>query len=100
LHDVEVGSQLAVSRLDAGFFRARWDRATSAERRYLKAMAVDGDRGSGSGEVAERLGKKNVSLLGPTRARLISKGLIYAPDHGVVAFTVPNMAEFISRQAE
>jgi len=100
LHDVEVGSQLAVARLDAGFFRARWDRATNAEKRYLKAMAVDGDRGSGSGEVAERLGKPKVSLLGPTRARLISKRIIYVPDHGVIAFTVPNMADFINRQPQ
>ncbi|WP_197067849.1 hypothetical protein [Actinomyces polynesiensis] len=34
------------------------------------------------------------------RARLIHKGLIYAPDHGIVAFTVPGMAGFIDRQIE
>jgi hypothetical protein len=37
--------------------------------------------------------------LGPIRAGLIFKGLVYAPEHGLVAFTVPGMANFISRQA-
>jgi hypothetical protein len=35
---------------------------------------------------------------GPARASLISKGLIFAPEHGIVAFTVPGMADFIQRQ--
>lgn len=60
-------------------------------------MAVDGDQGSTSGEVAARLGKK-VTSLGPTRASLIAKGLIYSPDHGIVAYTVPAMAAFVRRQ--
>ena len=83
--------------LDTGFFRVRWDRATSAERDYLKAMALDGDRGSASGEVAARLHKKTTAL-GPVRANLINKGLIYSPDHGVIAYTVPAMAAFVRRQ--
>jgi hypothetical protein len=37
--------------------------------------------------------------MGPTRANLIAKGLIYAPQHGAVAFTVPGMAAFIAREA-
>jgi hypothetical protein len=65
----------------------------------MRAMAADGDGGSGSGEVAIRLGRK-VTSLGPTRANLIAKGLVYAPEHGIVAFTVPGMAEFITRQPE
>lgn len=60
-------------------------------------MAVDGDEGSASGEVAVRLGKK-ITALGPICAKLIDKGLIYAPDHGVVAYTVPAMSSFIKRQ--
>ena len=65
----------------------------------MRAMAVDGDSDSSSGTVAERLGKP-ITSLGPTRAQLISKGLIYAPEHGRVAFTVPGMAGFIARQHE
>ena len=43
---------------------------------------------------------KTINALGPSRGKLIHKGLIYAPDHGVVAFTVPGMADFIQRQVE
>lgn len=60
-------------------------------------MAPEGDDGSPSGTVAARLGK-SINALGPVRAKLIHKGLVYAPDHGVVAFTVPGMAAFIDRQ--
>ena len=84
--------------LDAGFFRARWERATPAQRNYLSSMSADGDGPSSTGEIAARLGKKQTSL-GPIRAGLIFKGLVYAPEHGLVAFTVPGMANFISRQA-
>ena len=95
--DARVGLATGNAALDTGFFRARWDRATPAEKTYLRAMARDGDVGSQSGVVAERLGRKSTSL-GPTRANLIAKGLIYAPEHGIVAFTVPHMAAFIERQ--
>lgn len=95
--DARLGVAQGNNQLDNGFFRARWDRATRAEQAYLRAMAPDGDRGSPSGEVAARLSRKLTSL-GPARASLISKGLVYAPEHGVVAFTVPGMAAFIERQ--
>ena len=99
LADARLGVARGQHALDNGFFRARWDRATPSEREYLRAMAVDGDAGSSSGEVAARLGKK-VTSLGPARAGLIGKGLIYSPDHGVVAYTVPGMAAFVRRQPD
>lgn len=99
MNDALVGAARGRAALDTGFFRARWDRATRAEQRYLRAMAVDGDGGSSSGEVASRLGGATNSF-GPARANLIAKGLIYAPEHGIVAFTVPGMADFIRRQPE
>lgn len=97
LADARVGAARGRAALDDGFFRARWDRATRAEQRYLRAMASDGDGGSPSGDIATRLGR-GVNSFGPARASLISKGLIYAPEHGVVTFTVPGMAGFIQRQ--
>ena len=96
-NDARLGVALGTNQLDNGFFRARWDRATRSEQAYLKSMAVDADDGSSSGEVAARLSRKPASL-GPTRASLIAKGLVYAPEHGVIAFTVPGMAAFIERQ--
>jgi hypothetical protein len=99
LPDARLGVSQGTAQLDNGFFRVRWDRATKAEQKYLRAMAEDGDLGSSSGTVATRLHRKPASL-GPTRAGLIAKGLVYAPEHGVVAFTVPGMAAFIGRQVE
>ena len=100
LADARVGAARGrAAALDDGFFRVRWDRATRAEQRYLRAMAFDGDAGSSSGDVAARLGR-GVTSFGPARASLISKGLIFAPEHGVVAFTVPGMADFIQRQPD
>lgn len=90
---VEVGTQ----RLDTSFFVARWQRATKGERAYLRAMADDGDAGSSTSTIAGRLGKQATSYT-PTRAKLIEKGLIYAPDQGRVNFTVPAMSAFIQRQ--
>jgi len=97
--DARVGAANGRAALDSGFFRARWDRATRAEQNYLRAMAEDGDKGSSSGEIAARLGRGPASF-GPIRANLIAKGLVYAPEHGVIAFTVPRMAAFIQRQPQ
>jgi hypothetical protein len=98
--DAQLGVQVGREKLDAGFFRSRWTRATPGERDYLKAMAVDGEGPSSSGEIARRLGKASVQQVGPQRANLIHKGLVYAPEHGQIAFTVPGMADFIRRQLD
>ena len=95
--DARVGAASGQARLDAGFYRTRWERAAPAQRAYLEAMAQDGDGPSQSGEVAARLGKTPTGV-GPIRDSLIKKGLIYAPEHGQVAYTVPGMAAFIARQ--
>ena len=95
--DASLGVEDGLAQLDAGFFRSRWDRATPSERDYLRAMAEDGVYPSSSSDVARRLGKKPTSL-GPARANLINKGIIYAPEHGQIRFTVPGMAAFIDRQ--
>ncbi|MCL3863036.1 hypothetical protein [Actinotalea sp. K2] len=60
-------------------------------------MAEDEGGPSSTSAVAGRLGKP-VSGIGPTRAGLIAKGLIYATDHGLIGYTVPGMAPFIRRQ--
>lgn len=96
--DVSHAAHFARRTLD-GFYRSRYARATNAEREYLIAMSADGDAGSRSGEVAARLGR-SVSSLGPARANLISKGLVYAPEHGDIHFTVPGMAAFIAAEVQ
>lgn len=97
--DAQLGILDGTNQLDNGFFRVRWDRATRTEQQYLRMMAPDGDNGSTSNDVAARL-NRTVGSVSPTRNGLISKGLIYAPEHGVVAFTVPGMASFIDRQID
>ena len=74
----------------------RFDRLTPAEKRYLRAMAELGPGPHRSGDIAEELGRA-VSSLGPTRAHLIHKGMIWSPNHGDTAFTVPLFDEFMHR---
>ena len=99
LRDAEIGVAAGLHQLDIGFFRSRWDRTTALEKSYLRAMCPEGEEGIGSGEIATRMGR-SINSLGPVRAKLIHKGIIYAPDHGVVAFTVPGMSGFIRRQPQ
>jgi hypothetical protein len=81
-----------------GLAPPHWERATPAQRAYLEAMAQDCDGPSQSREVSARLGKTPTGV-GPIRDSLIRKGLIYTPEHGQVAYTVPGMAEFTARQS-
>ncbi len=94
--DVERASKTAIAALDESFFRVRFDRLTPTERRYLRAMAELGPGPHRSGDIADQLGRK-VTSLGPTRNTLISKGMIWSPNHGDTAFTVPLFDEFMRR---
>jgi hypothetical protein len=96
LEDVVRASSQALAALDESFFRVRFDRLTPLEKRYLRAMADLGPGPHRSGDIAEVLGRK-VTSLGPTRNQLISKGMIWSPNHGDTAFTVPLFDEFMHR---
>jgi hypothetical protein len=84
------------AKLDEGFFRVRADRTTNAELRYLRAMAELGPEPQLARDVAKVLGSKSESQ-GPTRARLIGKGLLWTPAHGYAAFTVPQFERYMRR---
>jgi hypothetical protein len=96
LPDVELALQAAVAALDESFFRVRFDRLTPFEKKYLRAMAQLGPGPHRSGDIAVELGRE-VTSLGPVRASLISKGMIWSPSHGDTAFTVPLFDEFMRR---
>lgn len=96
LDDVTQVSKEAVAALDESFFRVRFDRLTPLEKVYLRAMAELGPGPHRSGDITELLGRK-VSALGPTRAQLINKGMIWSPNHGDTAFTVPLFDGFMRR---
>jgi hypothetical protein len=83
-------------RLDANFFRVRFDRLTPKEKTYLRAMAELGDGPMKTSDIAAALGAK-VASLGPVRANLIKKGMVYSPSFGDMAFTVPLFDEFMRR---
>jgi hypothetical protein len=94
--DIEAAKDRVFANLDSSFFRVRFDRTTTAEKRYLRAMAQLGAGPHRSGDVADLLGLK-VSSVAPTRSALIKKGMIYAPAHGETAFTVPLFDDFMKR---
>jgi len=85
------------AKLDASFFRVRVARATELELAYMRTMAEIGNGPYRSGDVATKLGYGSSQELGPVRAKLIDKGLIYVPDHGQVEFTVPQFADHLRR---
>jgi hypothetical protein len=85
-----------IPRLDRNFFRVRFDRLTPSEKNFLRAMAGLGPGPQRTGDIAEALGVR-VANLGPVRAKLIKKGMIYSPAYGDIAFTVPLFDEFMVR---
>jgi len=96
LADITIASISAIAALDESFFRVRFDRLTPMEKRYIRAMAELGPGPHRSGDIALIL-KREVTSLGPTRAQLIAKGMIWSPNHGDTAFTVPLFDEFMHR---
>ncbi len=96
LNDVNAVEPEVLKNLDESFFRVRYDRLTGAEKRYLRAMAELGPGPHRSGDIANLLGVKSEST-SPLRGGLIKKGMIYSPQHGDTAFTVPLFDEFMKR---
>ncbi|HYY10712.1 MAG TPA: ATP-binding protein, partial [Kineosporiaceae bacterium] len=107
--DVRVAAPEADGELAVGFFGSRYERATPAEREYLRAMADLGATPSGpdadaaepdgalsTAAVADLLGRKPQSL-SPARDGLIKKGLIYSGERGRIAFTVPHFGRYLRR---
>lgn len=96
--DVEQAHRRVLEILDSDFFGVRLARTTEVERRYLRAMAELGDGAVPSGDVSRHAGYESTSETGPTRDALIKKGLLYSPEWGQLAFTVPMFAAYLRRQ--
>jgi hypothetical protein len=97
--DVLVASPEAEAELAVGFFGSRYERATPAERDYLRAIAALSEAGDGAvptADVANHLGRKPSSL-SPARDSLIKKGLVYSAERGTIAFTVPHFGEYLRK---
>lgn len=96
LEVVRQATPTVIERLDQNFFRVRFDRLTPSEKRFLRAVAELGPGSHRTSDVADKLGVKLTSL-GPLRAKLIKKGMVYSPAYGDMAFTVPLFDEFMRR---
>lgn len=97
LADVTNSHAETLAQLDDGFFRVRIDRLTKSEIKFVEVMASLGDGPYALSDIADKMDRK-LSSLGPTRANIISKGMIYSSDHGYLDFTVPLFADFMRRQ--
>jgi hypothetical protein len=96
--DMKRGGELAQHALDDGFFLVRAERATEAERRFMRAMAGLGEAPYATRDVVRALGKRSASQLSVQRDALIRKGLVYSPRTGQLDFTVPMFADYMVRR--
>jgi hypothetical protein len=96
IQDVYETQEAVEAKLDSSFFRVRTDRVTDLELHYMRAMAELGFEPQAAKDVA-RLMDRRSEQLGPTRSRLIEKGLLYTPAHGLAAFTVPQFDRYMRR---
>ncbi|WP_092092236.1 ATP-binding protein [Curtobacterium sp. UNCCL20] len=94
--DIDAARDGYLAKLDRSFFRVRLDRATTLQTAYLRAMAELGPAAQKAADVARVLERESTQL-GPTRAELIDMGLLYTPEHGYAAFTVPDFDQFMLR---
>lgn len=96
IEDATVARDVVEEKLDAGFFKVRHNRTTELESAYLRAMAELGPNPQRAATVAKLLDRTSQQC-GPTRATLIQKGLLYTPEHGYAAFTVPQFDKYMKR---
>ena len=94
--DVDAAREAYEAKLDSSFFRVRLDRATPLQTAYMRAMAELGPEPQKAADVAARMGRES-SQVAPIRSQLIDMGLLYTPQHGYAAFTVPDFDMFMLR---
>lgn len=97
--DARAGSRDARGGLDDGFFLVRYERASTAERKFLHSMSRCNGPPYSIGDVTHALGKSDQRSISVPRNALIKKGLIYAPRHGTLDYTVPRFADYLRRRA-
>jgi hypothetical protein len=103
LADVQAAKPAVERQKETGIYGARFDQVTDGERRYLYAMLDLMHTGRieevRSGDVARSLGRA-ISAVSPTREALIRKGVIHAPEHGLVAFSLPGFLNYLARRLD
>jgi hypothetical protein len=84
-----------LTTLDAGFFRARYVRASPNERMLMRNIATFGESAT-TEQLQQASGRKNNEIQ-PTVSALIQKGLVYRPERARIAFTAPMFGAFLLR---
>lgn len=80
-------------------YRARWAKASPKEREILTAMAQVGARHVARKDIAAALETDTTALSMP-RQSLLDKGIVDAPVHGKLSFTVPGFEQYILEHTE
>jgi hypothetical protein len=96
ISDVHTATSRAISALDSGFFRIRYERLTERQQEYARAMVCVGHLPATSTEVAKIMGI-GVRQAAPLRDEIIKKGMAFSPDRGLITFSVPKFEDFIKR---
>lgn len=95
--DVRRIVQDVQNRLDSNFFDVRFDRISNREKEFLRAMAeFPQDKAVPMSELVGTMGRP-LSAISPIRASLIKKGVVYSPEYGGIAYTVPMFADYMKR---
>jgi hypothetical protein len=89
--DVTLGMDTEAGFADSGDLQRG---VTDAKKRYLRGLAELGPGEHQAGEIAAVF-KKKATNFGSARDMLIKKGMIYAPRHGCLEFTVPLFDDFM-----
>ena len=92
--DVAAAEARALKELYDELFEPGWQRASGRQRDYLAAIARSGGQGR-SARVAQLAGFPSIRAAAGVRDDLLAKGLIWAPERGTVAFTVPRYDRFV-----
>lgn len=85
-----------VDALDHAFFDARLARTSRLERSVLAAMAAHGESADLSA-VLKRTGFDH-DVCKRLAGRLVAKGLVYRPERGRLAFSVPLFGDYLRRK--
>jgi AAA ATPase domain len=97
LEVAQAADAIAQEQLDTGFHRARWNRATPAERRYLAALASLGDGPQPTANVSAAIEMTQQQTAVQRQNLIDNKGLLYSPQRGSIDFTSPLFASYIRR---
>ena len=76
------------------FYRARWAKASPKEREILVVMARSIEKLVPRKDIAAALDVETTALSMP-RQSLLDKGIVDAPEHGKLCFTVPGFGEYV-----